>query len=111
MSLMTAAQRALAAAFVLSILPWVAPAHAQAEEAKPAPPPQERRSEFLRPEPDCIEWTNLCRTCRQSGDEPAACSNVSIACRPEAVRCTLHVPEQKPPAPPEQKPPAPAQQP
>ncbi len=108
---MTAAVRTLAAAFALSILPWVAPALAQADEAKPAPP-QESRSEFLRPEPDCIEWTNRCRTCRQSGDEPAACSNVAIACRPEAVRCTLRMQEQKPPTPTEQKPPEqPAQRP
>jgi hypothetical protein len=110
---MTAAVRALAAALALSIPPWVAPALAQAEDAKPARP-QENQSEFLRPEPTCIEWTNRCRTCRQSGDEPAACSNVAIACRPEAVRCTLRVPE--PPAPPEPKPPeqtqpAPAQRP
>lgn len=32
--------------------------------------------------PTCIQWTDDCRSCDESG-----CSNIGIACQPNEVRC------------------------
>jgi hypothetical protein len=58
-----------------------------AASAQPAATPPDA-SDFAPPEPGCIEWTNLCRICTLTDAGAPACSNVGIACQPEAARCT-----------------------
>jgi hypothetical protein len=36
----------------------------------------------------CLEWTDGCRVCRRIDATEMSCSNVGIACRLEAIRCT-----------------------
>jgi hypothetical protein len=36
----------------------------------------------------CVEWTDGCRVCRRIAANEMSCSNVGIACRLEAIRCT-----------------------
>ncbi|MEO8321258.1 MAG: hypothetical protein ABJA75_02955 [Bradyrhizobium sp.] len=38
--------------------------------------------------PNCSRWTDGCVNCsRGAKDERAVCSNIGIACQPEAIRC------------------------
>jgi hypothetical protein len=37
---------------------------------------------------NCLEWTDGCRVCARQKDGSQACSNVGIACMPQAARCT-----------------------
>jgi hypothetical protein len=37
---------------------------------------------------NCLEWTDGCRVCARQKDGSQACSNVGIACVPQAARCT-----------------------
>ena len=71
-----------AARMCVAALLWSAAASAQ-----PAATPPDA-SDFALPEPGCIEWTNLCRICTLTDAGAPACSNVGIACQPEAARCT-----------------------
>jgi hypothetical protein len=43
---------------------------------------------FAPPEVACMEWTDGCRTCQRPATGEAVCSNVGIACVPQAMRCT-----------------------
>jgi hypothetical protein len=40
------------------------------------------------PDAACLEWTDGCRICRRPPAGEVACSNVGIACAPQATRCT-----------------------
>ena len=37
---------------------------------------------------NCLEWTDGCRVCARQVDGRYACSNVGIACLPQAARCS-----------------------
>jgi len=37
--------------------------------------------------PECLEWTDSCRTCTRSPDGRVACSTPGIACTPKQVVC------------------------
>ncbi|REF89406.1 hypothetical protein DES32_0627 [Methylovirgula ligni] len=37
--------------------------------------------------PECLEWTDSCRTCLRSPDGRVGCSTPGIACQPKAVIC------------------------
>jgi hypothetical protein len=48
--------------------------------------------------PGCAEWTDRCVVC-QRGDGGIACSNIGIACQPQALQCLrAEVAEGKKPA-------------
>jgi hypothetical protein len=53
----------------------------------PAAPPGNAGG-FAAPDGTCLEWTDGCRTCQRPPAGEAACSNVGIACVPQAMRCT-----------------------
>jgi hypothetical protein len=40
------------------------------------------------PEPLCLEWTDGCRVCQKPATGEAVCSNIGVACLPQAPRCT-----------------------
>jgi hypothetical protein len=78
-------------------LAWIAPATA-ADLSPPAlqPPqplpastaPSASAGGFAPPDAACLEWTDGCRTCQRPPAGEIACSNVGIACVPQAMRCT-----------------------
>lgn len=37
--------------------------------------------------PDCLEWTDSCRTCLRSPDGRLGCSTPGIACQPKDIVC------------------------
>jgi hypothetical protein len=85
-----AANKTLArTAIGVAILLWSAVAIAQPAATPPA------SSEFAAPDPTCIEWTNLCRVCKRSVRGTSTCSNVGVACQPEALRCIRYKVEDK----------------
>jgi hypothetical protein len=45
-------------------------------------------SVFAPPEPGCLEWTDGCRVCQQPPAGEVFCSNIGMACTPQALRCT-----------------------
>lgn len=76
-------------AIAVAILLWSSIALAQPAPTAPEP------GDFSPPEPTCIEWTNLCRLCKLSDSGTPVCSNIGIACQPEALRCTRYKAEDK----------------
>jgi hypothetical protein len=44
----------------------------------------------------CQEWTDGCRTCTRPESGEAGCSNIGIACQPNAISCTRRAEEKKP---------------
>jgi hypothetical protein len=46
-------------------------------------------------EPGCQEWTDMCHTCSRGTDLALTCSNVGIACQPQAIKCSRQKDEQK----------------
>ena len=83
---------------VLLALSYCTPA---SEQTQPAPeaasvPALSARSESTEPsihsygmtERTCLAWTDGCRSCQRENDVGLAfCSNIGIACQPEAIRC------------------------
>jgi hypothetical protein len=43
-------------------------------------------------DPDCVEWSDGCATCRREADGSAHCSTPGIACQPAAIVCTAPKP-------------------
>ncbi len=37
--------------------------------------------------PDCLEWTDSCRTCARDAENVISCSTPGIACLPQDVTC------------------------
>ncbi|HEY0145837.1 MAG: hypothetical protein WDN29_07365 [Methylovirgula sp.] len=37
--------------------------------------------------PECLEWTDSCRTCMRSPDGRVGCSTPGIACQPKEIVC------------------------
>jgi hypothetical protein len=37
--------------------------------------------------PECLEWTDSCRTCMRSPDGRLGCSTPGIACQPKDIEC------------------------
>jgi hypothetical protein len=37
--------------------------------------------------PECLEWTDSCRTCIRSPDSRVGCSTPGIACQPKDIEC------------------------
>jgi hypothetical protein len=56
--------------------------------APPSRPAAGNGSVFAPPEAGCLEWTDGCRICQQPAGGEAVCSNVGLACTPQAPRCT-----------------------
>ena len=44
--------------------------------------------------PGCAEWTDRCVTCRRDAGK-ITCSNIGIACQPQAVECVRAEPAEK----------------
>ncbi|MBN9582189.1 MAG: hypothetical protein J0G37_11920 [Afipia sp.] len=50
-------------------------------------------------QPNCTRWTDDCVICtRDPGGGPPLCSNIGVACQPQAIRCLAPLPPD--PAPP-----------
>jgi hypothetical protein len=63
-------------------------APAKTEPAPSAAPPQPAGNNvFVAPEAGCLEWTDGCRVCQQPPAGEVHCSNVGLACTPQAPRC------------------------
>lgn len=61
----------------------------------PAPPPRGDRS-VQAGEADCAAWTDRCVVCERRAEGRVSCSNIGIACQPQAVQCVGGGPEAKP---------------
>jgi len=44
--------------------------------------------------PGCAEWTDRCVTCRRDAGK-ITCSNIGIACQPQAVECVRSKPAEE----------------
>ena len=68
---------------------FAASLNAAASELNLTPPQAPAQDRPLRPDlPECDHWTDDCVTCwRESKNEAPVCSNIGIACQPQAVRC------------------------
>lgn len=64
----------------------------------PVSQPQHSLRELLAAQPDCQEATDACRTCRMTDGKEPACSNIGVACQPQAWRCTSAKPKGAKPA-------------
>ena len=65
-------------------------ARADAPQAAPLPPPEAGPAtvfSYGKENPDCIEWTNACQTCKRDEAGAPACSTPGIACTPGALVC------------------------
>jgi hypothetical protein len=73
-----------------ALWPAVALASDATPPATPVPPAaaQPAASIFVPPEPLCLEWTDGCRVCQKPATGEAVCSNIGVACLPQAPRCT-----------------------
>ena len=54
----------------------------------PVKAPSMSLQDLLASKPDCTEATDQCRTCRITAGK-AECSNIGVACQPQAWRCTV----------------------
>jgi hypothetical protein len=82
-------------AAILAISPAFAPAADVPPELRAAPQSTPAPAELpvlAPPDATCMEWTDGCRTCRKPLVGETACSNIGIACQPQALRC-VHQPE------------------
>ncbi len=84
--------RALLLALNLSLaLPTIAAAQTAAPgENKSAPekiPSDVSVLAYGAAHPDCLEWTDSCRTCLRSPDGRVGCSTPGIACQPKDIVC------------------------
>ena len=62
-----------------------------APKSEPAPAPA-AASPRAPPHATCREWSDGCRTCQRAPGGEVACSNVGIACVPNAMQCTADGP-------------------
>ncbi len=63
-------------------------------EAPPMPPPPARPVPLDIPmeaygtaHPECLEWTDSCRSCRRDDQNIIACATPGIACLPQEIVC------------------------
>jgi hypothetical protein len=70
---------------------------ASAQTTQPITPPQEEASlhGYGDAEKACQEWTDGCRSCMRPESGEAVCSNIGIACQPQAISCTKRAEEKK----------------
>ena len=84
---------------VLLALSYCTPASERTQPAPEAAPAPGLSARSETPEPSihgygmtertCLAWTDGCRSCQREDDVGLAfCSNIGIACQPEAIRCT-----------------------
>ncbi len=62
-----------------------------AEQPAPLVQPAEVPPSFRRygeVDISCQRWFDGCRSCDRSSDSAPVCSNIGIACQPQAVECT-----------------------
>jgi hypothetical protein len=61
----------------------------------PAKPPVPGNDPAVQAQPPgCAEWTDRCVTCRRDGSK-TICSNIGIACQPQAVECLRSEPAEE----------------
>ena len=70
------------------LLTLVVVARATAQSDAPAPSPDPSIHSFADRDKTCLAWTDKCRTCTRGADDKVVCSNIGIACQPEAIACT-----------------------
>ena len=60
----------------------------RAAELEIPPPGKPRELSVYVNQPNCTRWTDECVNCtRGDGGKAPVCSNIGIACQPEAIRC------------------------
>ncbi len=72
---------------ILSALGLICAGLAFADEAAPKLPSDVSVLAYGAAHPDCLEWTDSCRTCQRSPDGRLACSTPGIACQPKDIVC------------------------
>ncbi len=68
----------------------VSRAQADAPRAEPMPAPEAGPATVFtygKENPDCVEWTNACQTCKRDDKGAPQCSTAGIACTPGAMVC------------------------
>ena len=73
-------------------------AAASAQTPSQSPPPAEQAASmrgFGDADKTCQEWNDGCVTCRRPDAGEAVCSNIGIACQPQAISCTRRAEEKK----------------
>ncbi len=78
--------------FAALALALAATSPAFADEPRPSPLPKPARGRatvftFGAEHPDCVEWTDACRTCARGAHGAPTCSTPGIACTPGALVC------------------------
>ena len=72
---------------------------AAASAQTPSQPPPAEQAVSMRGFGDadttCREWNDGCVTCRRPDAGEAVCSNIGIACQPQAISCTRRAEEKK----------------
>jgi hypothetical protein len=71
------------------------PAQASPAAPEPVPPPPPAKTyppdipmeAYGTANPDCMEWTDECRTCLRDAQNRIACSTPGIACLPGDISC------------------------
>ncbi len=53
---------------------------------RPPPGPRDDPAVQVRP-PGCALWTDSCVTCERQAAGRISCSNIGVACQPQAVKC------------------------
>jgi hypothetical protein len=68
--------------------------HPDAPEAVPPPPlPLQKipldipMEAFGTAHPECVEWSDACRTCAKDAENRVSCSTPGIACLPRDISC------------------------
>jgi hypothetical protein len=72
----------------------------------PIPPPEQtapKESSVHADQPQCLRWTDECVSCSrgENGGAPV-CSNIGVACQPQAIRCLQSEAPAQPATPPEE---------
>lgn len=65
----------------------------------PAPPSAPEHRAAQEGGPGCAAWTDRCVSCERRPEGRVSCSNIGIACQPQAVQCVRGETAQEPKSP------------
>ncbi|HEY1540863.1 MAG TPA: hypothetical protein VGG01_00500 [Xanthobacteraceae bacterium] len=90
---------AMVAALAFALALAASPALAQSAAAPPAPPAVSPAIQgYGDHDKTCLAWSDGCVSCRAGADHAAACTNIGIACQPQAIACSERQEKQDKPA-------------